>query len=444
MKKFITSIVFFFIFSNTLLAQEFWSNKNDGPRTTETAKQIFSGKKLDYIEGIWFDDQLGTVVIFKDNDIYKMYIISGSTDFDGTWEASFIKRGERQYDFFQRVWYSQTDGSYKFDTQAGKVNALNNHFYTRYDSTSNQGVDMDSKYTRVWPQDLNVYNNNVKSTEGEKTNNTQSDKSKKFYELNWYNLDDPKNHYTEIPGSNSTVNILETEIYLKGQKDIDEYSNLLFGDGASQNKMLILDEQDFQYSIYVDYINDGYVSLDDWKDINSEELLTEMKNTAKEDVMNIQWVIKPKISSNNHITYSYKVLWKDKTKTVETLILALGKKGYNNINFVTKLADDFSANDLEKMALEFANSIKFKEGFRYSDYKQGDKLAAVGIGGLIAGTLGIKALAKVGILAKFLPFLAKFWWIIFAPIVAIFGLFGNKDKEDAPIKKKRTRPKKKD
>ena len=212
MKKFITSIVFFFIFSNTLLAQEFWSNKNDGPRTTETAKQIFSGKKLDYIEGIWFDDQLGTVVIFKDNDIYKMYIISGSTDFDGTWEASFIKRGERQYDFFQRVWYSQTDGSYKFDTQAGKVNALNNHFYTRYDSTSNQGVDMDSKYTRVWPQDLNVYNNNVKSTEGEKTNNTQSDQSKKFYELNWYNLDDPKNHYTEIPGSNSTVNILETEI----------------------------------------------------------------------------------------------------------------------------------------------------------------------------------------------------------------------------------------
>ena len=169
MKKLIISIIFFFILSNTLLAQEFWSNKNDGPTSVEAAKKIFSGRKLDYIEGIWFDDQLGTVVIFEDDDIYKMYIINGSTDFDGTWEASFIKRGERQYDFFQRIWYSQSDGSYKFDTQAGKVNALNNHFYTRYDSVSDQGVDMDSKYTRVWPQDLNVYNDYVKSTEGEKS-----------------------------------------------------------------------------------------------------------------------------------------------------------------------------------------------------------------------------------------------------------------------------------
>ena len=67
MKKLIISIIFFFILSNTLLAQEFWSNKNDGPTSVEAAKKIFSGRKLDYIEGIWFDDQLGTVVIFEDD-----------------------------------------------------------------------------------------------------------------------------------------------------------------------------------------------------------------------------------------------------------------------------------------------------------------------------------------------------------------------------------------
>ena len=444
MKKLIISIIFFFILSNTLLAQEFWSNKNDGPTSVEAAKKIFSGRKLDYIEGIWFDDQLGTVVIFEDDDIYKMYIINGSTDFDGTWEASFIKRGERQYDFFQRIWYSQSDGSYKFDTQAGKVNALNNHFYTRYDSVSDQGMDMDSKYTRVWPQDLNVYNDNVKSTEGEKSNNTQNDKSKKFYELNWYNLDNPKNHYIEITGSNSKVNIIETEIYLKGQKDIDEYTQLLFGEKNSVAKMLIVDNPDFSYSIYINYIDEGYVSLDDWKDVKPKKLLEEMIVQAKDDVTGVKWLIEPKISKNNHVTYSYEVSWNDGKKSIETQILALGKKGYNDINFVSSTSKGYTENDLEKMALEFANSIEFKEGFKHSDYKSGDKVAAIGIGGLVAGTLGIKALAKVGILAKFLPFLAKFWWIILAPIVAIFGLFGNKDKEDAPIKKTRVRKKKKD
>ena len=65
--------------------------------------------------------------------------------------------------------------------------------------------------------------------------------------------------------------------------------------------------------------------------------------------------------------------------------------------------------------------LKITDGSKYSDYKPGDKVAAIGIGGLVAGTLGVKALGKVGILAKFLPFLAKFWWIILAPIVAIIG-----------------------
>ena len=95
-------------------------------------------------------------------------------------------------------------------------------------------------------------------------------------------------------------------------------------------------------------------------------------------------------------------------------------------------------------ALDFANTISFKEGFKHLDYKSGDKVAAIGIGGLVAGTLGVKALAKAGIIAKFLPFLIKFWWIILAPIVAIFGMFFNKSIDNAPTKKKIRRRKKKD
>ena len=45
----------------------------------------------------------------------------------------------------------------------------------------------------------------------------------KFNNLNWFNYEDPKNHFVDIPSSNSSVNILESEIYLKGQKDIDKF-----------------------------------------------------------------------------------------------------------------------------------------------------------------------------------------------------------------------------
>ena len=106
------------------------------------------------------------------------------------------------------------------------------------------------------------------------------------------------------------------------------------------------------------------------------------------------------------------------------------------ISFVTK-DQNFSSNDLEKMAVEFANTVTFKEGFKHSDYKSGDKVAALGIGGLVAGTLGVKALAKAGILAKFLPLLAKFWWIIIAPIVAFFGFLGKNDSSKVLRRRKR-------
>ena len=447
MKKFLTLLVIILITSNNSFAQDFWSNTKDGPASVEAAKKIFSGRKLDYIEGIWFDDGLGSLVIFKDEDIYKMYIISGNTDFDGTWEASFIKRGERQYDFFQRIWYSQSDGSYKFDTQAGKVNALNNHFYTRYDSTSNTGGDMDSKYTRVWPQDLNAYNNSLNISEDQKNETNKEDRDddfdEKFYALNWYNLENSKNHDTEIPTSNSTVNILESEIYLKGEKDINEYSMLLFESEDYTQDMFIKGDN---YSIYIDYINEGYTSLEDWKDVDPKELLEGMKSTAKEDVKTVTWLVEPKILENTIVTYSYKVEWIDSKDSIETRILTLGRKGHNDISLVAS-QENFSVTELEKLAIEFAKTIIFEDGFAYADYKSGDKVAALGIGGLVAGTLGIKVLAKVGILAKLLPLLKSFWWIIIAPIVIVANMFkGNSDNNQKNTNPKKTinRRKKKD
>ena len=119
----------------------------------------------------------------------------------------------------------------------------------------------------------------------------------------------------------------------------------------------------------------------------------------------------------------------------------LGRKGYHDIAVVKKITDDFDAKEFEEFALEFANTINFKEGFKHSDYKSGDKVAALTIGGLVAGSLGVKTLAKAGVLAKILPFLIKFWWVILAPIVGLIGIWSKNKKDNNQTKTRRRRKK---
>ena len=104
--------------------------------------------------------------------------------------------------------------------------------------------------------------------------------------------------------------------------------------------------------------------------------------------------------------------------------------------------------DLEDINLEyesdfskdFVNGVIFKEGFKHSDYKPGDKIAAAGIGGLVAGSLGIKALAKTSVLAKLL----KFWWILLAPLAFLGKFLSGKESPpntSSPSVKRRRRKK---
>ena len=449
-KSFFLILIIFFNF-NTLNAEQFWSNKVDGPTSNEEAIKLLDGKKLDPIEGLWFTDSLGTLLIFKDKDIFKMYIVEGPTVFNGTWEAAIIKRAG-YYDFIGKVWYTQTDGSYKYGTQSGRIEVYGNYFLQKYDSLSDQGANMDHKVTRIWPKDIYTHNNSIISDNDDTSvakSSTEDELSKKFFALDWFNLDDPKEHYTEIPNSNSEVFILKSEIYIKGQEEIDKFSNILFGENASPNDMVIVDIEDYGYTIYIEYLDEGYISLKDWKDVDSNQFLKELKANAQEDIIDVQWVFEPKINENKNVTYSYKISWKDGEETLETKVLSLGRKGYHDIAVVKKIKEGFDNQEFEEFALAFANSVSFKDGFKHSDYKSGDKTAAVGIGGLVAGTLGVKALAKAGVIAKLLAFAVKFWWVLLAPLVFLGSLFNKKStsgntSEEKIVKKRKKRTKKTD
>ena len=279
---------------------------------------------------------------------------------------------------------------------------------------------------------------------------SQEERNKKLDTLTWYNWDNPKNHTTLLKKPNAEIYILENEYYLKGTKDINQYSWWVFGEEDIESNLMIFSGDQ---TIYVRYKDEGYVTIDDWKSIKPENLISEMrqiqeawKDQLKEEGRNyveeLNWIYKPTFDSEkNTVHVSYEGTWngkKGRYKTMQTNSIVLGRNGYLDISFVTSITNETTKEELQQianLAKDFTDGIDFLEESKHADYKSSDEVAALGIGGVVAGTLGVKALAKVGFLAKSAPFLMKFWWIILAPIVAIVGIF-NKQKQ-TPRKRKR-------
>ena len=65
----------------------------------------------------------------------------------------------------------------------------------------------------------------------------------------------------------------------------------------------------------------------------------------------------------------------------------------------------------------------------------------MGVGSLVAGSLGAKVIAKTGFFAKLLPLLAKFWWILLAPIAAFGYMRGERNKKSSSSRSKNKRRK---
>ena len=267
--------------------------------------------------------------------------------------------------------------------------------------------------------------------------------------LNWKNLDNPKDHTLKIPNANLSIEILKSEIYLDNWKDINQHRWWVFGEGSTSDQvaMIIGDE----HTIYSYWINDGYVKIDDWKDVNPDDLLKDMMEQQKSYreyseknnlsfVTNLEWVYEPTLDiKNDVVNYSYKATWSDDSITMESKSLKLGKKGYLESSYVINVDNNLDLKSYADASAEFAQFVSFDTDYKHSDYKAGDKVAAMGIGGLVAGSLGVKALAKAGVLAKFMPFLLKFGWILLAPLFFIGKFFGGNKSDQKSSKRKKTK-----
>ena len=181
------------------------------------------------------------------------------------------------------------------------------------------------------------------------------------------------------------------------------------------------------WAVTIEYEEDGYVSDADAGEIDYHKLLLDMQRDTKEaseqrvsqgyeSIELIGWASEPFYDeTENKLHWAKEIRFgDDPVNTLNYNIRVLGRKGVLVLNFIAGMDQKAMIDGELDTVLELA---KFNPGGTYQDFNPDvDKVAAYGLGALVAG----KVAAKTGLLAAALVFLKKFGVVIF---IAIAGLF---------------------
>lgn len=210
----------------------------------------------------------------------------------------------------------------------------------------------------------------------------------------------------------------------------------------------LMDDVTIAYILY--YNEEGYISDDDAAEIDYDELLKQLQESAIDanEVRRemglpehelVGWAKDPTYDAENKVlrwAQHLRVSYDDNSDDALNYdVRILGRYGFVTVLAVADMAD---ADAVIAMGDDLSQRITFSEGYRYADFNPAtDEVSDWTIGGLVAGTA---LLAKTGILAKIGLFLVKAWKLIAVAVVAIGGVvakfFGKKKKEENDVEKK--------
>ena len=196
-----------------------------------------------------------------------------------------------------------------------------------------------------------------------------------------------------------------------------------------------LDED--SWAVVLRYQDDGYVSDDDAKDLDYKELLHDMQEGVREhnaerreagyaSLELVDWAEPPHYDAATHKLYWAKRLALEgiEQHSLNYDIRVLGRRGVLVLSAIGSIAQ---LDAIRGGMQDVLGIVEFNPGHRYADFDpKADRVAAYGIGALIAGGIA----AKAGLFAKLGALLLAFKKVIFlgfAGLVALVGrLFGRK------------------
>ncbi len=182
------------------------------------------------------------------------------------------------------------------------------------------------------------------------------------------------------------------------------------------------------WAVVLSYIDDGHVDDSDARKIDYQDLMADMKKSTREDneervkagygkVELVGWATEPRYDASSHKMYWAKELdFGGTQRTLNYDVRVLGREGVLSMNAVAGMGQLASIQRDMTSLLELAD---FNSGYRYEEYNKGtDKLAAYGLGALVAGGVA----AKMGLFAKLLALLVAAKKLIIIGVVALGGM----------------------
>lgn len=156
------------------------------------------------------------------------------------------------------------------------------------------------------------------------------------------------------------------------------------------------------WGVIVEYSDDGYVDDEEAQGIDYAKLLGEMQEATREEnservengyeaVELVGWAASPRYDAA-----SQKLYWAKELKfgdapgrTLNYDIRVLGRRGVLSLNAVAAMEQ---LPQVERGMQELLGFVEFNQGHRYADFVPGtDRVAAYGIGALVAGQVAAKA-----------------------------------------------------
>ena len=183
--------------------------------------------------------------------------------------------------------------------------------------------------------------------------------------------------------------------------------------------------EDSGWAVVLSYLDDGHVDDSDARKIDYKELMTDMKKSTREDnderekagygkVELVGWATEPRYDGSTHKMYWAKELdFGGGQHTLNYDVRVLGREGVLSMNAVAGMSQ---INTIQRDMTSLLQLANFNSGFKYEEYnKSTDKLAAYGLGALVAGGVA----AKLGLFAKLFALVLAAKKLIFAGVVAL-------------------------
>ncbi|MDQ9008564.1 DUF2167 domain-containing protein [Acinetobacter gerneri] len=229
---------------------------------------------------------------------------------------------------------------------------------------------------------------------------------------------------TEPIAKVATLKTLAGEGFLD-EKNSDQFLELTDNLATGSTNILVAKDQNWWATF--DFDESGYIK-DDEK-IDADALLKTIKDSDEASnevraehgfakIHTVGWAVPPHYDNQTkRLEWALKIRDDQGAESINYTIRLLGRTGVMNATLVS------GEEELQKNIQQFKQSLTgfdFNTGQKYSEFREGDKVAEYGLAALITGG-AVAVAAKKGLFATLLVFLAKIWKIVAIAVVALLG-----------------------